>query len=165
MSDNKPGRPTKLTPDLQQRVVTLIQGGNYMETAAAAVGICKASLYKWLKRGARSNSGIYRSFVDAVEKAAAEAEMRDVIRIDQAIEQGVWQAAAWRLERKHFERWGRRERREITGPGGGPIQSEQRVRPDLSSLTPQERVQLATLLQKAKPAEAQPVESIDDDEE
>lgn len=32
-----------------------------------------------------------------------------------------WTAAAWYLERKHPERWGRR-RLEITGPEGDPIE-------------------------------------------
>jgi hypothetical protein len=38
----------------------------------------------------------------------AEAEVRDVTAIDNAAQQGTWQAAAWKLERKHHSRWGRK---------------------------------------------------------
>jgi len=32
-----------------------------------------------------------------------------------------WQAAAWWLERKNYDRWGRKERTELVGEGGGPV--------------------------------------------
>jgi transposase len=113
------GRPTKLTPALQQEVVTLLRAGNYIETACAFVDVDKASLYAWLKRGNRQKTGIYRDFLNATEKAIAEAEIRDleVIRKD-----GAWQGAAWRLERKFPDKWGRRDRHELTGKDGGPIE-------------------------------------------
>lgn len=38
------GRPTKLTPGLQQSVITHIMGGSYVETAAKAVGINKVTV-------------------------------------------------------------------------------------------------------------------------
>jgi len=43
--------------------------------------------------------------------------------IQRVAENGVWQAAAWRLERKYPDKWGRR-RVEVTGPGGGPVQTQ-----------------------------------------
>jgi len=105
------GRPTKLTPELQRKITDAIRAGNYMETAAAYAGIHKDTLYAWLKRGARDKSpkSPYRQFSDAVEKALAEAEVRDVALIAKAAEK-EWQAAAWRLERKFPDRWGRKDR-------------------------------------------------------
>ena len=102
------GRPTKLTPELQEKIVTAVRGGNYIETAAAYAGVSKDTLYAWLKRGARAThpNSPYRRFSDAIEKALAEAEMRDVLIIGKAAEE-QWQAAAWRLERKFADRWGR----------------------------------------------------------
>jgi len=41
----------------------------------------------------------------------------------------TWQAAAWWLERSHHERWGRREKQELTGTDGGPIQIQTEVTP------------------------------------
>lgn len=101
------GRPTKLTPELQRTIVTAITGGNYIETAAAMAGVNKDTLYHWFRLGAKS-PGIYRVFSDAVEKALAQAETRDVLLIGRAAET-QWQAAAWRLERKFPQRWGRRD--------------------------------------------------------
>ena len=102
-------RPEKLTPEVQQKIVDAIRLGNYIETAAAYAGISKSTLYDWLKKGGRARSGKYREFSDAVEKALAESEMRDVAVITAAAKEN-WQAAAWRLERKFPDRWGRRER-------------------------------------------------------
>lgn len=103
------GRPTKLTAEVQERIVHAVRAGNYMETAAAHAGVHKDTLYEWLKRGRAETQGAYRAFSDALEKALADAEMRDVATISAA---GVenWQAAAWRLERKYPDRWGRKDR-------------------------------------------------------
>ena len=115
------GRPTKLDYKVQEKIVQAIKAGNYIETAAAYAGISKSTLYDWLKRGEREkqrvaknpryrirkSEKIYVEFSDAVEKALAEAEVRDVLLIGKAAEE-QWQAAAWRLERKFPDRWGRR---------------------------------------------------------
>jgi hypothetical protein len=102
-------RPTKFTPELQKKICDAIRAGAYIETAAAYAGIDKTTLYDWLRRSARDKSGIYTGFSHAVEKALAEAEMRDLIIIGKAAEEN-WQAAAWRLERKFPDRWGRKDR-------------------------------------------------------
>lgn len=118
MAKAKMGAPTKLTPELQATVVSFIRAGAYVETAAVAAGINKTTLYDWLKRGVAQTKGIYRDFSNALEKAQAEAELLDINRINKAAADGVWQAAAWRLERKYADRWGRKDRIEHTGKGG-----------------------------------------------
>jgi len=106
-------RPTKLTPELQEKILQAVRAGNYIETAAVYAGINKTTLYDWLKRGARAKSGKFREFSNALEKALAEAEVRDVAIIAKAAQE-QWQAAAWRLERKYPCRWGRRDKLEHT---------------------------------------------------
>lgn len=138
------GRPTKLTDALRDELVKLIQAGNYIETAAAAVGIHKDSLYEWLKRGAREKKGPYREFSDAVQKAMGFAESRDVLLIAKAAA-SQWQAAAWRLERKYPARWGRKDRMEVTGKGGAPIQH----RHDLTGLSDDKLETLEAILEEA----------------
>jgi transposase len=114
------GRPTKLTPELQERICTALRAGNYMETAAAFCGVTKDTLYKWLKKGALPGArGIYRGFSDGVEKAQAEAETRSVALIAKAAAT-QWQAAAWHLERTKPHRFGRRVL-ELSGQDGGPM--------------------------------------------
>lgn len=143
------GRPTKLTPEIAQRIEQAVAAGNYLETAAAFAGISKQTLYKWLRKGARAKSGEHRAFVDAVEKALAQAEVRDVANIARAAsgydvvrtkerittdgkvermtETGrefSWQASAWRLERKYPDRWGRRVDVAVTGELSGEVSGE-----------------------------------------
>jgi len=108
LAQKKPGRPEKLTPELQQKIVDAIRMGAYIETAAAYAGINKSTLYDWMRRGARAKSGKYKEFSNAIEKALAESEMRDLAVIAKASQEN-WQAAAWRLERKFPDRWGRRK--------------------------------------------------------
>ena len=104
----KTGRPTKLLPKVQADIVTAIRAGNYVETAAAFAGIDKKCLYAWLKKGALRQGRKYVEFRNAVKRAQAEAELRDVATIE-AASRTSWQAAAWRLERKYAKRWGRKE--------------------------------------------------------
>ena len=119
------GRPKgsgiKLTPELQARVVLLIRAGNYVVTACGASGISDASYWAWKVRG-ESGEEPYASFLDAVKRAEEEAESALVATVRRAGE-SQWQAAMTLLERRHPDRWGRRERQQIehSGPGGGPI--------------------------------------------
>lgn len=102
-------RILKLTPALIEKIVGYLRAGAYVETAAAAAGISKQTLYTWLRRAADENEEdpIFAKFAAAVEEAQALAEVRDIALIGKAAET-QWQAAAWRLERKSPERWGRK---------------------------------------------------------
>jgi hypothetical protein len=106
------GRPTKLTPEVREEVCQAIRAGNYLETAAAYAGITRETFYDWMRKGRAQKSGAHVDFVDAVEKALADAEMFALQTITNANE---WQAAAWRLERRYPERWRKRETTEHTG--------------------------------------------------
>jgi len=103
-----------------------VRAGNYLEVAAAFAGIHRSTLFDWMRRGARERErrlkgeppnveeDAFVEFSDAIQKALAEAEVRDVAIIGKAAQEH-WQAAAWRLERKFPERWGRRDRLEGEG--------------------------------------------------
>lgn len=120
----------KLTPERHERIVGIIRVGLTVERACAMAGIAKPSFYDWLRRGARAREqpeeqrsaedAACLAFLDAIEQAEAQAELRSVVRIGRAAE-SQWQADAWFLERRFPDRWGRRERHELSGPGGGPI--------------------------------------------
>lgn len=45
-------RPTKLTPELAERIYELLRRGHYTRSACAYVGVSKSSLYNWLDKGA-----------------------------------------------------------------------------------------------------------------
>lgn len=115
-------RPTKLTKKIQEDICRAVRAGNYIETAAAYAGLNKTTLYDWMKRGAREKERVaknprakirkseapYVEFSNAIQKALADSEVRDVMIIGKAAEEN-WQAAAWRLERKFKDRWGRND--------------------------------------------------------
>lgn len=117
-------RTTKLTPEVQDAIVQAIKLGNYQETAAKYAGISESTFYGWLERGKQEPGSIYSEFLEAVEKAKADSEVRDVALIQKAATDGSWQAAAWKLERKFPHKWGRMVRAEVSGPEGQPIKVE-----------------------------------------
>lgn len=126
---NPGGRPTKLTESLIQKICKLLHTGAYIETAAVACGIHKSTLYEWLKKSAAINrddneltpeESLLVMFSDAVERAMAESEITALRQIDAAARSGIWQAAAWRLERKFPNQWGRKIRAEISDPDDKP---------------------------------------------
>jgi hypothetical protein len=104
---------------VQEAICNSILLGSYVETAAIAAGITKETFYAWLKQGNKAkehgHSTKFSRFSDAVNKAMADATIRDLDRIDRAAD-SQWQAAAWKLERKHPQQWGRRVETTIQGP-------------------------------------------------
>ena len=118
------GRPTKLTPELQEKICNILNGGNHIITACDYIGISEKTFYHWLQRGERNapsdQAGGYSEFYQAVKKARARAEVISVARIRQAGDEGNWQAHAWFLERSNPKRWGRRNL-ELTGADGGEL--------------------------------------------
>ena len=159
------GRPTKLTPELTVKICDMLRAGNYLETAAAYAGIDKATLHRWLKRGraemdriaSQGKGKIKRSeqpfvdFCNSVEKALSEGEVRDLIIISNAAKSD-WKAAAWKLERKFPDKWGRKERVDAnlhhSGKDGGPIQHEQNI--NLANLSDEELSLLESILHKSE---------------
>jgi transposase len=134
------GRPLKLSQPLIDKVANFLRIGVYVETAAIASGMSKQTFYTYLRQANDLQERIEKAktlgervslikhekllllFLDAIEKATAEAETSDVVTIKQASKTN-WQAAAWRLERKNPDRWGRRDfvKSEVSGPGGAPV--------------------------------------------
>ncbi len=105
-------RPTKLNDEVQRKIVDLVRVGNFLETAAEAAGLERRTVTRWLTRGSEEESGPFREFREAVEKAQAESESRDVALIAKAAKDD-WQAAAWRLERKFPAKYAVRVRQVI----------------------------------------------------
>lgn len=119
------GRPTKLTPETHDKIITALKAGNYLETAARYAGVDPATVHRWLNRGQADDAPPeYHDFRNAVENARAEAEARNVALIQQAANHGTWQAAAWFLERTAHQRWGRKQSLEVTGQAGEPVHIE-----------------------------------------
>lgn len=146
------GSSPKLTEELIEKIATAMRNGAYVETAVAYCGISKDTFYRWLRMATKdSEKGLYRALSYAIEKAWAEAEMKDIEAITKAVEgtpdqlavdedgkvitdvNGLpvvaqyglppnWRAAAWRLERKFPQRWGRKTKLEPDGETNSSIE-------------------------------------------
>jgi hypothetical protein len=120
------GQPTKLTPEVTERLVEALKAGNYIETACTYAGIGVSTYHAWVAKAEETGANKdFTDFLDAVKKARSEAEIRNVALIQQAAQKN-WTAAAWWLERSQPARWGRQTKtiNEISGPEGAPIQIE-----------------------------------------
>lgn len=108
------GRPTKLTPEVQEKIRGLISKGSYAKTAAEAAGIPEQRFYDWMDKGEQGKEP-YKSFRESIKKAEAEAEAHASERVYSGKKQ--WVAAATWLERVKRERWSRSDRVAVDASG------------------------------------------------
>jgi hypothetical protein len=133
------GRQTKLTPQVQEQLCQAVALGVSVTSAAAYLGIGKSAILEWLQRGqgchpSRGRTSLYADFVESIEKARAQDELRRMGRLEQAARGGQvvsekitrygdgrevierqytrpeWTADAWVLERTRPDQYGRRDR-------------------------------------------------------
>lgn len=98
----------KITREMVTVLCAALEEGHYREVACRLAGIDRKTLLNWLKRGSREKNGLYRELFEAVERAEAKAEEFHLKNIKDASKKN-WFASAWYLERKHPERWAKRE--------------------------------------------------------
>jgi transposase len=135
MDQNKTGR--KVADIKSERVQTLInalKSGAYIQTACTYSGVGESTVYRWLERGRKENDRLendekpnpdetpYLELWESIEKARAEATLRNLQVIQTSAQNGNWQASAWFLERTMPAQYGRRAYNEVTGPNGGALQ-------------------------------------------
>lgn len=138
------GRRLKLTAKVQDKIVTVIKAGNYCCVAAAYAGVAASTFWSWMQKGEEQPKSVYGKFRAAVLEAESFAEVRANTIIQKAMEDN-WVAAMTFLERKFPDRWGRRQRVEMTGANGGPIQTEAAPAIDLDKLSTDELMVLEKL--------------------
>ena len=110
------GRPSKLTPELQEAICKTLQAGVDVETACLRDGISRESYFEWRKRG-REGEEPYAGFLAATTKAHAEVEAGLTYQILKA-SKTHWQAAAWAIKWRATKGV---QRVEVTGQDGAPI--------------------------------------------
>lgn len=92
-------RRCKLTPEVQQRICDALGVGATYEHAAAFGGIAYETLNEWRKSKPQ--------FSEALKDAEGRAAVALLAKIQKAAGQGTWQAAAWILERRYPQLYGR----------------------------------------------------------
>jgi transposase len=96
------GRPTKYTPEITQKILDAIRLGAPFNQACNAAGIHVDTFIEWRKR--------YSEFAEAVKEAEGQGVQNWLTVIETAANNGNWQAAAWKLERRFPQDFARRDR-------------------------------------------------------
>ena len=63
---------TKLTPELHQQFVSIVAQCGRISVASGKCGLGTSTAKHWMSRGRNEESGIYREFLDAVERARSD---------------------------------------------------------------------------------------------
>ena len=98
----------KLTPELTEKFCVLVRQGVTQECAAWSCGVDDATIWKWKRRGQIEESGKYRDFWQAYQKAEGDCEVLALSVINKAAKDGDWRAMAWRLERLRPDKYGQK---------------------------------------------------------
>ena len=129
MAETKPRkrprqRPTKFTAETVERLLNAIKVGLPYHLAADAAGISLATFNEW-QRGEIARSAdkhLKAYFLDELTRAKGTAALRNAAIVSKAATED-WRAAAWILERRFPQDFGK-QALEISGPNSGPIQVE-----------------------------------------
>ncbi len=139
--------PTAISEEQREEIYEAVRAGVPPEAAAGRLGIARTNLYRWMASGRGDDAQEpYRTFLEQLERALADWETRDILLIGKAAE-SQWQAAAWRLERRLRDRYGRATKIE------GNVTVSARPFIDVAKLTLAEQRQLRELLMKAQPSD------------
>jgi|AntAceMinimDraft_13_1070369.scaffolds.fasta_scaffold05131_3 transposase len=115
-----------------KNVVAALSAGHYMERAAKLSNVNPSTVYVWKSKGEQERQRIergeepteagqnYLGILEVIEKAQEQASHRAMVAIQQAAQDGSWQAGAWYLERTDHKHYGRKTT--IVGNDDGPIQ-------------------------------------------
>ena len=94
-----PGRPSSLTPDVVNRILSAIRCGATNKTSCEAAGVSESTLYRWLDRAKDGNDPDCSEFSRRLHRARQEGVTARLALIQKAATKGDWRAAAWLLER------------------------------------------------------------------
>jgi transposase len=114
-----------------QALLQALTAGHYVERAARMSGVSITTIYRWLDEGKKEKESIeagnqptergqaYLEISEAIQKAREAAAHRAMLAIQNAAQDGTWQAAAWYLERTDREHYGRYT--QVAGADGGAV--------------------------------------------
>ena len=135
-----------ITDTKVDRLLEGLKVGMTRRAACAAAGISKTSLYRMLEN---DPDGTFGTLIENAE-GEAEAAFSEIIA-KATLDPKNWTAAAWWLERRHPQDYARRDKVEMTGKDGGPIESR-----TVSELPDHERAALADAIRAHLRGEAEP---------
>jgi transposase len=108
------GRKSKYTPQTVAKIVQAIELGATYALAAGYAGITFETLNVWRK----TKSG----FSEALQEAEGKAAITWLAKIEREASNGDWRAAAWKLERRYPQDYGKTvQEQHVTGDPDKPI--------------------------------------------
>ena len=107
-------RNSKYTDELVTKLCQAIELGATYELACNYAGITFETFRQWREKKPE--------FAARVHEAEGKATVKWLAKIEQAATDGAWQAAAWKLERRYPQAYGRTvQEQQHTGKDGAPI--------------------------------------------
>ncbi len=97
-----------LDDSVWQRLNQAISVGAYIEDACVFAGISSRQFRRW-RELAEQGVEPYASRWQEINKSESQAIVRNLFNIQNASNNGTWQASAWLLERKYPDKYGRKE--------------------------------------------------------
>ena len=101
-------RPTKLTPEIQQKIGNGVSLGLTYALAANSAGVTYQSFNSWMSKGKIDKSGKYFEFTQHIQKCNADAAKNCLEKLNEAAKAGNCTVCMWILERRFSEDFGRR---------------------------------------------------------
>ena len=92
-------RKSKYTPEVIEKLTQALAMGATYELACGYAGIAPSTFYDWIEKKPE--------FSETVKGAEGKAAVGWLAKIEKAANNGAWQAAAWKLERRYPEQYGR----------------------------------------------------------
>lgn len=136
-----------LTESLINRLVECTLAGLTASQVAKACGVPPTQYARWLNQGEIDDRDYdperpytdtpLRQFYLRIQEAEGACAREAIEEVRNAGRNGTWQASTWFLERRFPAEYGR-QRLEISGPDGGPIEQSMRV----TELTDEELLQI-----------------------
>lgn len=93
-------KPIELDDARRGRLLAALESGATLRMAAAAAGVSEDTLSRWRK----TRPGLQAE----MDQAEAQGAVKALEQIRAAAQGGAWQAAAWMLERRYPNEYGRR---------------------------------------------------------
>ena len=98
---------TKLNEETINELATCISEGMTNKDACIVAGVAESTFYGWLNQ---PSNEMEKSLAQQIDRARVVRKMKLLQTIFNAAENGVWQAAAWYLERAYPEEFGKPDR-------------------------------------------------------
>ncbi len=126
------GRPPLISPEATKRVTDAIRLGATYKMAAQYGGVSYDTFNDWCNKGKAAqkqaeqgtpippDQEIFFQFYQALLKAEGDAVLGWLAKIEKEANEGNWQAAAWKLERRYPRDYSRNVQ-EIVGEEDGPV--------------------------------------------